>query len=393
MNGLEDEPAAPGRFAAGRGAGDAARGEGVDLDVGIILAAQDAAGAYPAGPGFSQYQQCWLRDGAFIANALDRVGEHGSVDRYHAWVARCLEPLGPYVRELRARRAAGEPITEFEFLPARFTLEGAWLKDGWPNFQLDGYGQWLWSLAGHLRATGASAVPAALAPAVAVVVDYLEAFWNEPCYDSWEEHRSQLHTATLASIAAGLRDIAAFLGRAQTARSAAESVGSVAGPALRAQRVYAAVRAFIEAECVVDGAFVKYVRNPAVDASLLWLATPFELVSPSDARMARTVARIERELLGGGLRRYAADTYYGGGEWVLLTAWLAWHKRRLGDETGAARLLAWVEAQRGAGGALPEQVPGANCHPYFLDYWTRNWGQSAGPLLWSHAMTVVARSG
>ncbi|MBX3141152.1 MAG: hypothetical protein KF875_10400 [Trueperaceae bacterium] len=354
-------------------------GSGVGVDVALILGAQDPGGAYPAGPSFSQYQQCWLRDGAFIAHALDRVGEHGSVARFHAWVARCLEPLAPYVRELRARREAGDPITEFEFLPARFTLAGAWLKDGWPNFQLDGYGQWLWSLAGHLRATGSSRMPAALVPAVAVAVDYLEAFWNEPCYDSWEEHRSQLHTATLASIAAGLRDIAVFV--------------PASGLATRALRVHAAVLAFIEAECVQDGAFVKYVRNPAVDASLLWLATPFDLVSPSDARMARTVARIERELLGGGLRRYAADTYYGGGEWVLLTAWLAWHRRRLGDEAGAARLLAWVEAHRGADGALPEQVPGADCHPYFFEYWTRNWGESAGPLLWSHAMAVVARLG
>jgi len=349
-----------------------------DQDVSTILAAQDAGGAYPAGPGFSQYQQCWLRDGAFIAHALDLVGEHGSVARFHAWAARCLAPLGPYVQELRGRREAGEPITEFEFLPARFTLDGRWLKDGWPNFQLDGYGQWLWSLAGHLTATGQTVVPAALAPAVTVVVDYLEAFWNEPCYDSWEEHRSQLHTATLASIAAGLRDIVPLVGPELGARAA---------------RVHAAARAFIEAECVEGGAFVKYVRNPAVDASLLWLATPFDLVSPTDERMERTVARIESELLGGGLRRYRADTYYGGGEWVLLTAWLAWHKRRLGDDAGAARLLAWVDEQRGSDGALPEQVPGADCHPYFLDYWTTNWGPSAGPLLWSHAMVVAARVG
>lgn len=349
----------------------------VAKDVARIVAAQHAGGAYPAGPSFSQYQQSWLRDGAFIAHALDLVGEHESAARFHAWVARCLAPLRGHVDALMAKRTGGEPLTEHEFLPARFTVDGEWLRDGWPNFQLDGYGQWLWSLAGHVRLARLGGLPAALTPAVTLVVDYLSAFWNEPCYDSWEEHRSQLHTTTLASVAAGARDIAPLVepGQAAAARSMHDSA-----------------RAFLLAECVVDGAFVKYVRNDVVDSSLVWLATPFDIVAPTDPRMERTVARIEAELLRGGVRRYAADTYYGGGQWVLLTAWLAWHRRRLGDEAGAAELLAWVEAQRDADGALPEQVGWPGHHPYFYDYWTRTWGASARPLLWSHAMVVAARA-
>lgn len=344
----------------------------VEQDVERLVAAQHASGAFPAGADFSQYKHSWLRDGAFIAHALDVAGEHDRAERFHLWAARALERLSPRVDELIVKRARGEPISEFEYLPARFTVDGDWAQDGWPNFQLDGYGQWLWSLASHLRFTNRSELPPALVGGVHVAVRYLSEFWDQPCYDSWEEHRSQLHTSTLGSIHAGMRDIARYV------------------PAAAAISV--AARELILTECVVDSTLVKYVKNTAVDASLLWLAVPFETFAADDPIMLATAARIERELLGGGVRRYLADTYYGGGEWVLLTAWLAWYWLRLGRVAGAERLLTWIEAKRDLSGALPEQVPGKDCHPRFLRMWTREWGPSARPLVWSHAMVVLAKA-
>src|SRR5690606_21082948 len=189
-------------------AGAGRAGGSVAVDRAAILAAQLPNGAYPASAGFSQYGHCWLRDGSFIAHAADLAGEHDSAARFHAWVARAVAAQADTVRDLVARRRAGEPITEFEFLPARFSLEGQWQRDGWPNFQLDGYGQWLWSLARHLEMTSQTVVPQHLMAAVTTVVDYLEEFWDEPCYDCWEEFRSQLHTPTLAAISAGMGAIA-----------------------------------------------------------------------------------------------------------------------------------------------------------------------------------------
>lgn len=341
-----------------------------DLDVDLILRAQHPGGAYPAAAGFSQYGQCWLRDGAFIAHAMDLVGEHSSAARFHGWVGRALSAQATAVQELITRAQRGEGLSEFDFLPARFTVEGAWLRDGWPNFQLDGYGQWLWSLSKHLGRTGRTALPADLQLVAELVVGYLEAFWDEPCYDAWEEYRSQIHTSTLASIFGGLQAISAFLPRA--AETAVQ------------------VRRMVLDECVQDGHFVKNLGNPVVDASLLWVATPFGLVDESDARMKETVRLIERDLWrGGGLRRYQADTYYGGGEWLILTAWLAWHKARVGEAAAARRLLDWLEGQRHEDGGLPEQVSGEGVNERFLKHWTHRWGPPAPSLLWSHAMSVV----
>lgn len=350
------------------------RGAFREVDVATILAAQHDRGAYPAAASFSQYDQCWLRDGAFIAHAMDVAGEHDSASRFHRWVARTVMAHDDVAHDLIARRRRNEGIGEFDFLPARFTADGRWLHDGWPNFQLDGYGQWLWSLSAHLASVGADALPSDLRPATELVVDYLLAFWDEPCYDAWEEGRSQIHTATLASIFAGLSAIADHVPRA---RDGAERVRSVTLD-----------------ECVHAGRFVKRVGDPAVDASLLWVSTPFGLVSESDARMLATVRRIEADLFrggGGGVRRYAADTYYGGGEWVLLTAWLAWYKAKAGALAEARSLMAWVDAQRDERGGLPEQVPGPTVNARFLGHWTRRWGPPASPLLWSHAMAIIAR--
>src|SRR5690554_4137001 len=271
-----------------------------ELDRSLLLGWQDESGGFPASPGFSQYPYSWLRDGSYIAWALGCAGERGAAARFHGWVARTLLKHEVRIRELLRARAAGKPIPGESLLPARFTLAGEWLEDGWPNFQMDGYGQWLWSVGEHVRAGG----DAPGRDAVTLAAEYVAAFWNEPCYDAWEEHRTQLHTSTLVSCWAGLVAAAGLLDRADLATRADN------------------IRAYILANCVCEGSLIKYVRNPAVDASLLWAIEPLGFLAPSDPIAAGTLKRVRQELLdGGGLTRYRSDTYYGGGGWLLLTAW------------------------------------------------------------------------
>jgi GH15 family glucan-1,4-alpha-glucosidase len=108
--------------------------------------------------------------------------------------------------------------------------------------------------------------------------------------------------------------------------------------------------------------------------------------------MRKTVARIDQELRrGGGVHRYAADTYYGGGEWVLLTAWLGWYYTRVGEREQARSALHWVEAQADADLQLAEQVPATLNDPAFLTPWNERWRPIANPLLWSHAKYLILR--
>ena len=106
--------------------------------------------------------------------------------------------------------------------------------------------------------------------------------------------------------------------------------------------------------------------------------------------MKATIAEIESTLRSGsGVRRYSADTYYGGGEWILLTAWLGWYYTEVGEWEKAAQILNWVETQAGPGGNLPEQVKSIQADEGYYRHWNERWGEIANPLLWSHAKYII----
>ena len=60
-------------------------------------------------------------------------------------------------------------------------------------------------------------------------------------------------------------------------------------------------------------------------------------------------------------------------------------RRAPGDVERAHAALRWIEAQADADGHLPEQVADHAFAPRHIDEWRQRWGESARPLLWSHA--------
>lgn len=336
----------------------------------IILAHQHPGGAYLASPNFSTYAYSWLRDGSFIAHAMDRAGHPQSAAAFHRWVGATLTRHDAKLAALTARGLAGETIGLAEQMHCRFTVTGDESDAEWTNFQLDGYGTWLWALADHLRRNGDAGLYAELRPAVVRLVAYLRAFWPVPCYDCWEEFGDKVHSATLAAVYGGLAAIGAY------------------DPAL-ADETPAAIRAFVLERCLVDGRLCKFIGSDLVDASLLGAAVPYGMFAPDDPIMLATVARIESDLRAGGVRRYREDTYYGGGEWVLLAAWLGWYYAELGEPARAHALLEWVAAQADPNGHLPEQICRDCLSPDHYQPWVERWGAVATPLLWSHAMYLI----
>jgi len=109
---------------------------------------------------------------------------------------------------------------------------------------------------------------------------------------------------------------------------------------------------------------------------------------------SRTIAAIKSDLVGpsGGVYRYLGDSYYGGGEWLLLASSLAWHEAVAGDPAESAALNGWVRAQATAERDLPEQVTSRAQDPAMVEPWLERWGAVANPLLWSHAMYLVAEA-
>lgn len=350
----------------------------------IIQTYQAASGAYVACPNMPAYNYSWFRDGAFIAYAMNVVGEDESAHRFHSWVVDTILAHRRTAERAIEKSMAGDPLGD-EYLHTRYTVAGKRGDDEWPNFQLDGLGTWLWALAEHVERTDTD-LHNDWYTAIELTTFYLRALWQTSCYDLWEEFREYIHPYTLAALYAG------FIAAADLLPARCASLLETADE----------IQQFVMKYAVYDGHIAKSIAPSAdaicrlsslVDASLVGLATPYKLLSYDDPHMRETVARIESDLHRdyGGVYRYVNDTYYGGGEWVLLAAWLGWHYAEAGAPERARDLLRWIEEQANEAGDLPEQVPETMLNDDYYPMWVERRGEIATPLLWSHAMYLVLR--
>lgn len=356
----------------------------------VIFAGQAKGGGYIACPHMPDYAFSWFRDGAFIAYALTLDGitspiqhpsgicsQWDSAGRFHTWCARMVNARSARLASSIERANRGETVRPEDTLNARYQDEGAEGPEGWPEFQLDGPGLWLWSLAKYVDVCRIVPLPVDWEAAVEVTAHYLAAVWRTPCYDCWEERGSDVHISTLAAIYTGLNAAERLLPRLDFSLTKDE------------------IRAFILAHGLTpSGELAKSVGLDMVDGNLLLTALPEGgLFSPDDPLVQRTVARIERDLLAEnhGMHRHSEDTYYGGGAWVLLGLWLAWHYTQTGRDHDAEKLVAWAEAHANANGDLPEQVNDVMLEPGYYQSWIEERGEIAQPLLWTHAKYLIVR--
>ncbi len=356
----------------------------------IILENQQASGAYLACPTMPDYQFSWFRDGAFIAYALTLDGYRGNIRhqgninsqwdsavRFHSWCADLINQRSEALERAITCAQAGQPLAVADLLKSRYRADGEEGPDDWPEFQLDGPGTWLWSLAEYVRYARVVPLPAEWEQAIITTARYLMALWLTPCYDCWEERGTDLHISTLAAIYAGL--------------VAAQKLVPSLDVADTAQQI----RAYVLTHGLTPSReLAKSVGLDMVDANLIGVSVPHGLLSPTDPIMQRTIARIERELRapGSGIHRHVEDVYYGGGAWVLLALWLAWYYLETGDIQCAGDLITWSAQQADAGLNLPEQVNGVMLDPAHYEGWVARRGPIANPLLWTHAQYLIAHN-
>ncbi len=335
---------------------------------------QHPSGAFIASPTFSQYDYCWLRDGTWIAYSLLVHGYREEVRDHIRWVCESMGRYEEKVDLLPQRLASGEPLQNTWFFSARYTLEGLEDESDWPNFQIDGYGSWLWLVAQYLK-SGDEPLPQTWDHGAQLVIRYLEMVWNIPNSDCWEEFNEHIHPATLACLIGGLKEIAHFLHSHWSER------------ALLLERT---VTDYVLAHRHESGYFPKYIGSETIDASLIWLAVPYGALPPDHPSMVKTIEKIEQEITReGGVKRYPQDTYYGGGQWIILSAFLGWYYLKAGKVQNAEELMTWIIRQKEDDGSLPEQVLDDTNDPSMIEPWEERWGAVATPLLWSHAMFLI----
>ena len=341
----------------------------------VILAHQDASGAFVASPSFEHYRYSWLRDGTFIAYSLDLVGEQEAAERFYHWCACTIERYRDKALHVIQLTDRGEEVPQTSLLHTRYTVQGVEIAEDWGTFQLDGYGAWLWGVSEHIKIWNNLSVLEKWRPTIELMVDYLLPLWKLPNFDCWEEYGEDIHPSTIAAIYGGLHGVKTWMDQ--------ERQGKI-------DKVLQQMKHFTQQEAIENHHYIKSVGKDEVDASLLWLHVPYQLVDGHDQTMRETIRHIEEKLrFNQGLHRYPQDVYYGGGLWVLLTAWLGWHYAEVGETEEAKQILQWVREQFNENGELPEQVFQHLLAPDHYQAWIDKWGPSACPLLWSHAMHLV----
>lgn len=341
----------------------------------LISTFQHPSGAYPASPTFSAYTgYSWFRDGAFIADGMSSANAIDSASRFFDWCATILIERRAQIDTIEHAEDAGTPLANSQMLATRFTFDGAEGDDDWWDFQTDGYGTWVWAVVAHAQRHGLNLER--WREGIELSVRYLLSTWERPCFDWWEEFETERHVSTLGCVIAGL------------SAAASADVLSV-DVAARARAAASAARELIETDGVRHGHLVKWLGSDAVDGSLAALISPLAVVDGASALASATATEIDNDLtVNGGVHRYLGDTFYGGGQWPLLSCMRGLAAAAGGDTERARLQLEWAAGTVTSEGFLPEQVDDDLLDPSRVAEWRERWGSVATPLLWSHAMYV-----
>ena len=333
-----------------------------------ITANQDAGGAYVASPNFPVYRLSWLRDGAFIADAMSRAGRIASAEAFFGWCSKVvLVDRGERIGSPRRPAGAGESIAARSSCTRGFTLDRPGVRGGVGPTSSSmatepGCGRSMPIAAGTVELSRRSST----APRYPLA--YVAAFWDHPSYDWWEEHPYERHSSTLAALYAGLGPPASW--------------GVAGGERERSPPAASTIRDTVRADARRLGHLPKWLGGDSVDGSLLAAGVPFGLVlAPDDPLMTATVEAVEAALVvDGGVYRYLEDTYYGGGQWLLLAAFLGWHQAAASAEpTTPGRSSTGSRSRRHAGWRPARTGARAGARSGRVDEWVSRWGPVATP--------------
>ena len=334
------------------------------------------------------YSYMWPRDGALVANALNRAGY---LDFPRAFFQFCQKVL-----------------THQGYLLHKYNPDGTlasswhpWYREGKKDIpiQEDETALVLWALWEHFQRFGdVYFIKPLYRGLICPMADFLEKFRDPmtglplPSYDLWEERHGILGW-TVGAIYGGLRAAANFAeafgeaDRSERYRNAAEEIKTAVDRYLWLPDQNRFARMINQDS---DG---NWQIDSVIDASLVGL-WQFGMYKPDDPKIVATMEAIRNRLWVktsvGGVARYENDNYYQisqdkasvpGNPWFICTLWLAeWYAvtaKTHKDLLPAQELLEWAANRALPSGILAEQV-----NPYTDE------PLSVSPLTWSHAVYV-----
>ena len=308
------------------------------------------------------YRYCWLRDGYFVVDALNRLGATDTMERYLNYFVNIAAGAvdGPLQPVYRINGGAGLAESVVDALPGYRGMGPVRIgNDAWRQVQHDVYGSAI------LAATHVFFDERLIRRGDVALFERLEtlgrralAVYAEPDAGLWElRNAAQVHTFSVAMCWAAcdrLARIAVRVGLPDRARD---------------WRLHAAsIATFVDSHCydAKRGTFVATVDGTTLDASLL-LLQEIGLVKPSDPRFVATVNAIERELKRGDfVYRYVDADDFGVPEnaFVVCTFWYVNALAAIGRRDEAREIFARLLACRNAHGLLAEHIAPATREPW-----------------------------
>jgi GH15 family glucan-1,4-alpha-glucosidase len=300
------------------------------------------------------YRYCWLRDGYFVVDALNRLGATDTMERYLRYIVDVVagggeRPLQPVYR-INGEWALGEDVVATlpgyrGFGPVRIGNEA------FRQVQHDVYGSAI------LASTHAFFDERLVRPGDVALFERLESLgrhallvFDQPDAGLWELRGSaRVHTFSSVMCWAAcdrLARIAARLGLAERAD---------------AWRNHAArIRRFIDEQCWSEArrSFVASAGGDSLDASLL-LLNDLGFVAADDPRFAGTVHAIESDLKRGDfIFRYVERDDFGEPEnaFIVCSFWYANALAALGRRDEARALFERLLGCRNRHGLLSEHL-------------------------------------
>lgn len=333
----------------------------VSLRNGAIVAANTDHDYYPRTAG--NYRYVWPRDAAYVCVAADYLN---------------LQIQEPYFKWLESR-------------PEDFKKEGLLFQNYSTNgrkhhgqFQPDQMGSSLWAIWHHFKDNLSDAKKfESLIKRLAdgICNEWTGSYFFKNTCDLWEErHRATStkiennFTYSLAACAGGLeKALKIFPNNNNWEKTSKEMREKIE-------------QSYIKKDGYFPRNFGK-INDPNMDASLLGLVWPYEILDAADEKIANTIQRMEEKIvIEGGVHRYEMDYYdgegtsqEGAGAWPLLNFWMSIYWKLAGNRKKSEQYFDWVVEKTDKTGLISEQI--------FQDF-RKNSGIT--PLAWSHAMFVIA---
>jgi GH15 family glucan-1,4-alpha-glucosidase len=348
---------------------------------GAILAANDHDVAERA---TDHYSYVWTRDGALVANSLDKAGYSYITRKFFDLCARIVHKDGYFLQKYNPDG----------------TLASSWHAcwDPWRNERLfpiqeDETALVLWALGEHYQLYRDIEFTHRLYRRLVVpCAEFMVSFRDEgtglpkPSWNLWEDRRG-IHTFTCSTVVGGLR-AAANIAEAFAEHDRVEQYRKAA------DEVVAGMRTYLYSEN--DGRFLRSLLSdyegdarpdPTVDASLFGIFY-FGCFDVNDEIVSNTMRSVaERLATGGGIARFEADEYMrgkgpdAGNAWFICTLWLAEYYIAKAvnreDLSPALKLIEWVADRALPSGILSEQFDTDS-----------EMQVSVSPLTWSHSTFV-----